>query len=399
VKEIMGFDPKTILYKKQTCYALISVIAFLIVILAIQMYAKSTRTIGSDFTSFLMSSEAFWHNRNPYNTGSIFSFIYPLFLNVVLFPLILIPYSVSGIIWFIVNMLCLFYSVKLLLKFINPEYSLRFILVAFSLAFIVWINVIQNNFVNGQINTVIIYFYILFFLFYLSKKYFLSALFLSMAVSIKLTPAILIIYLLFERRYAMVLMISGFTIIFIFFIPMLFTGPVVKEYYLYYIEYHLSGIMNSDLPGSIPSTYSIYRILCLFLGGVNKIMVFLISSIMVLIPVITFQVRTNHVCSKIRDLSVFSLYLLASLLISPMSETHHLILLIPVNIFIINNLIFPLKWSSGYKTGFILSGILLLIIGKFIFIAYLLLILYLYFTVIFIVIKEKKSILQSETER
>jgi len=117
----------------------------ILLIYFVQMFGKAYRDNGYDFTSYLLSSEALFAGTNPYQTGSPFPFIYPLFLCVVLMPLTLLPYWLSNAIWFLLNVAALYLSILVLDKFYLNSLSYKGVVVLFLLPFLLLTNVIQNN--------------------------------------------------------------------------------------------------------------------------------------------------------------------------------------------------------------------------------------------------------------
>lgn len=78
-------------------------LGMVLVILLVQTMHKAYRTVAYDFTSYLLSSEALFEGKNPYVTGTLFPYIYTLFLAFVLTPMTVLPYWLANLCWFTVS--------------------------------------------------------------------------------------------------------------------------------------------------------------------------------------------------------------------------------------------------------------------------------------------------------
>src|SRR5690606_38645342 len=122
----------------------------------IQTYGKAYRDYGYDFTSYLLSSKAFYSGLNPYQTETPFPFIYPLFLCLVLQPLIILPYWLAVFLWFIGSFFAIFFSAFMFLRMLRPTISEKSIIVIFGCLYLLLFPIISNNYLNGQINFFIV---------------------------------------------------------------------------------------------------------------------------------------------------------------------------------------------------------------------------------------------------
>ena len=303
---------------------------------------KAGRAGGYDFTSYLTSSKALLSGSNPYLTNSPFPYIYPLFLASVLIPFTYLPYQINVIIWFILNVGAFLLSLYFLQKqFFNISPSrINFLFILF-LTVISIFSPIQNNLLNGQVNFIVLLFCVLFF-YYEEKRLLLSSFFLAVAVSIKIVPLIFLLYLITGRKYLYVLTVLIFSFFFIFVLPCIFTGIKLIDYYNYY----LNNFVLSSFSGADISSKSIYFTLYDFVKNFFDVpdlfniflRIFLIS--MIIFPIIYLHNRFLKTGLRPqRILLIFSLLSLAILLISPSSQTHHLIFLTPAIFLIISNLL------------------------------------------------------------
>jgi hypothetical protein len=178
-----------------------SVITVIFIIFLIQTYGKAFREDGYDLTSYLLSAEALVRGTNPYTTGSPFPYIYPLFLASVLTPLLLLPYTVSVLLWFTINSAAFFYSVKYIFK-TNDTFDFKvFKGLPLLLLVLFLIDVLQNNLLNGQINFVVLCLSVFYFYFLYRNKPVAASIFISAAAAIKIVPLFFLIAAFRKGRY------------------------------------------------------------------------------------------------------------------------------------------------------------------------------------------------------
>lgn len=191
-----------------------------------------------DFRAFYVASKSILQGLNPYvnnitksiefwdcdNAYSLSRFIYPPTALVFLFPLSWARYGLSKFLFSCIIGLCLlllFYIFKKNLK--NETLLIAF----FSFP-------VLTSFERGQIDILII---LLVALFYLNKESFIGAMFLSIAISIKLLPGLLLIYFLFRGQFKIISRVL-LCIFFIFFISLLIFD--IELYYDYLNNFILS---------------------------------------------------------------------------------------------------------------------------------------------------------------
>src|SRR5262245_3076639 len=94
---------------------LLILVAVISVVLCVHMLLKAHRPQGYDFSSYLLSADALLQGKNPYQTESIFPYLYPLFLCFFLIPFLTLPYWLSSFLWFFINLLSLIYAARILI--------------------------------------------------------------------------------------------------------------------------------------------------------------------------------------------------------------------------------------------------------------------------------------------
>lgn len=328
------------------------------------MYGKAYRENGYDFTSYLLSSEALFAGTNPYQTGNPFPFIYPLFLCVLLFPLASLPYWFSNAVWFVLNVSALYLSAVMLLKMYLDSLSYKEVTTLFLVPFVILTNVIQNNLLNGQVNFIVLLLCVLFLKYYVESRKLLASVLLSAAISIKLTPLILIVYLMARREFLWVGLTLAFSIFLTLGLPYVVAGQKTVDWYSQYIQSFLVHNIATHSQASGGFTFSITSIASFLLPTMSKLLSLMIAGMISILPIVWVQLSLHkHVTSK--QTLVFSLYMLAILLINPVSETHHLINLFPaVSLVTLAMLLYSKHhWQIGILTLTIV--LLFLITGKF----------------------------------
>lgn len=316
-----GFSLSFLNYK--TSFWLL-LLGFLIIsaLLLIQTYNRALRIPdGNDFTLYLNASRNFFELKNPYIIESEFDFLYPQTLCILLYPLTLINYKVAILIWYFSGLIALYISFNECFKMADSngkinKYSLFF------LSFIMLFAIAQDNFLNGQVNFIVLCFCVLFFKYLRKSQYILSALFLALAISIKVTPLIFLGFLFFYKELKITVLAVVFSAILIIGIPVLLTNlDFVFSNYKHYLDIFILHRTTNFSESNLHSGYSLTMFLSKYFGKYALIVSAAVSLVYLLIK----QLR-----EKTLSPLVFAGYLLCILLISPMSEQHHLIFTFPL---------------------------------------------------------------------
>lgn len=342
------------------------------VITLIQLYSKAYRNIGYDYTCYLTASKAFLAGKNPYTAPNTFPFIYPLFFVLLIYPLAIMPYWLSNLLWFFLNLFALVAVVKITLSWFQEiahfqSENDRDFLVPIFLVILLFFNSIQNNFLNGQVNLLLLLFCVLFFNFVQKEKDIAAALFLALGILIKWVPAILILFLIIRKKYKALVFTGVFWLVGMG-LPLVIAGDKAFDFYHYYWNYFL-------LPTSMGTTKGTHTRMFFTLEGFfsylfpsqsfNKaetIVSMLLPAVGVLITDLTLLKRNVSAPVQYQG---FGLYLLGILLISPMSQTHHQIYVLPLFLMIVLELIFMTETRCGVTiAGACVFVVLFSILGK-----------------------------------
>jgi hypothetical protein len=308
------------------------IIVLAVIILLVQTYHKANRADGNDLTSYLLSATALVNGDNPYDTGTAFPYVYPLFLAFALIPLTILPHGLSVLIWFGLNLAALVYiavTVAELTSSGDNRAGRYDWLVPTALICVGAFPIIQNNFLNGQVNLIVVALCVLFLRSHLSNRTMAASLFLGAAIAIKLVPVLLIGFLLLRRAFKT----AGLSIAFAGLFCLLPVVVVGKSLFTMYADY-FSGFVLGNVSGSSgysnPFFFSLYGFLKYVSAGALDGTGWMIFSVGVvgLVTVLSHKivVRNN---TKAAAVTAFCFYLLAILLVTPMSETHHLAWALP----------------------------------------------------------------------
>ncbi|GEM_PF-2019973 len=362
-----------------------TVLLLILTIFLLQAFGKAYREHGYDFTSYLLSSRALLNGANPYETGSPFPFIYPLFLCVILYPFTALPYWLSNLLWFLSNVAALYFSASVLLKLHWASLSYKEITILFLVPFLMLTNVVQNNLLNGQVNLMVLLLCVLFLNYYIGSHKFTASVLLAAAIAIKLTPLIFIPYLILRKDFVWAALAMAISFVFIFGLPYAISGPVTLEWYSQYVSSFLTDQLSNTGQSSDGFAYSITSIISLLLPNAPKILSFILAAVVSLVPIFWVQFASRKEDSTDKQSLMFALYMSAILLISPMSETHHLIYLFPAILLLA---LAMFQFSQRHRHIGILVLIVVLtssVFGKFYFPANIAAIISLYITLIWII--------------
>jgi hypothetical protein len=91
--------------RRRSVFVLVLILLVLaVLVLFVQAWHKAHRPQGYDLTCFLLASRALTHGGDPYRIESPFPFRYPLFVPLAMAPLTLVPYDVTVVLWFLINL-------------------------------------------------------------------------------------------------------------------------------------------------------------------------------------------------------------------------------------------------------------------------------------------------------
>lgn len=370
---------------------LLNIILFAVaVILLVQTLHKANRMDGYDFTPRLAATKALVAGTDPYHIPTPFPLTYPLFICVALIPLAWLPYWLANVLWFCINGVCLWFSLFFAQKAFDAQTTKAEFLKLFALFSLLFLNIIQNNFANGQVNFPVLALSILFFKFLHQKKPHTGGLFLATAISLKLTPLLFLVYLLIRREWIAMAWTVFYTFIFVLGLPYLVGGPPVLEYYRGYITQYVVPNLSSHPAPDLSRVYYLSAYLGRFFPFLGGLILNGLSAGLVLAPLVFLQSKVVSDNTRPQAM-LFSAYLLAILFILPYSETHHLAFLFPAAMLLTWHYLWESKRGAGKKLLPLAFIYLLVWLGKLTFIAYFLAIGVCYFLLFRLLWKERPS--------
>ena len=202
---------------------------------------KAYRSEGNDFSAYLLAAEALWAGGNPYQLEMVFPYIYPLTLATIIIPLAVVPYWFAITIWFVIGVVSLSAFVLVVIRtgasYLNQR-SVAELVPWLGVLYLLLLEPIQANFLNEQANLLSLGLLALFLFGYARGSSSLTALGLAAAVAIKLVPAVLLFFLIVERRIVMAGLVAFITVM-LMLAPAVVAGAQVADLYADYVNQFL----------------------------------------------------------------------------------------------------------------------------------------------------------------
>ena len=296
-----------------------------------QAVRKAERRTGNDLVGYLEASRALYAGGDPYHLPDRFPYIYPLFLAAILRPLAALPVRVASVMWFAIQALCLWCVVRIVAASLArdapvPEWPThRGLPVLAAVVIAVFGDVLQNEFLNGQVNVIVLAF-ALGAIASISRHPHLAALSLGCAIALKLTPALFLLYCAVERRYAVVAESAAWAAV-LMLAPWLVVGDRLWPMYAGYVrEFILARTTSADsqLHAIFFTPYGFWGWLTGTAPGHTLVVA---SSTVVVLALVVWHGRIR---ARVRERTIPAwIYAAVAPLVSPMSEVHHLTTLIP----------------------------------------------------------------------
>lgn len=183
---------------------------------------------GNDFNVYYHASREVIAGRDPYqNSISEWTpYLYPPLLVELLIPLALLPLTLAAYIWFLISAFSVIATGAMCARMIPESRAPRWFVAAG--AMIIVFRFVFDNFNLGQVNAIVTALAVAHVFLYVRGKRFWSALAFAIAVSIKLTPAILLVYHIakLRMRYAIACIVLVGAITALSFLPMGTSAPI-----------------------------------------------------------------------------------------------------------------------------------------------------------------------------
>lgn len=312
--------------------AALVIAGLLAVIFLVQTIGKAYRPQGYDFTTYLLSARALAAGQSPYGTAATFPYIYPMFPAMAFIPLAFAPYWLANVVWYAASVGALVWSMRLTLGLsgaVGGSVDERRLLAPLVLLALLFLTPIQNHLLNGQINYIVLLLCLLFARAARDGRVMAAALFLGTAIATKLVPLIFAPYLLLRRRFGVLALALAGAAVFSF-APVVFLGktivPIYRDYLSRLTAHNERGALNAEtvyfsLDGAVREALPV-------IASGSGVALRLAAAALVMLPLLIVDLRLRRGGAH-ADRWASGLYLVAILLIAPISETHHLAFLFP----------------------------------------------------------------------
>src|SRR5262249_17660588 len=257
---------------------------------------------------------------------------YPLTIDTLVIPFTWIPLGVAQSLWFILSIAALVGSLLLLERLwraarsgaADPILAVPFEVRLAALAIALFIP-LQNHLRYGQVNLLLLYLCSLFLALHLRRRVRGAAASLGGAIALKLTPALFLFYLVRGRWYRTIILTVASTLVLAMALPALVSTNVLELYREGWLP-RVTGAVGAPIRFEWRTRFTLAAVLTEFwprlatLPGLRYL-----AAAAVLGPLLWIQPRLSRDARG--ALFLFALYLLAMPLVSPLSQTHHLLML------------------------------------------------------------------------
>jgi hypothetical protein len=240
-------------------------IIFLITTLAFVGYKYATRLI--DFHVYYYAGQSLLSGRTDlyapdFARGILMDYRYPPLFLLLLIPIWTLPYITASYVWYILSVIELALCCLVLHRIIKNHYSdlsranLRFI---WLVSILITAKYIVLNLRYGNAHLLVTSLFLISLYLYLRFRYWSSALMMALAISIKITPILILPYFILKREWKL-LILTGTLIILLNLIPSIFFGfklniELLQTWYHHVIvnqEFHeINGPVNLSLKGQL----------------------------------------------------------------------------------------------------------------------------------------------------
>lgn len=297
------------------------------------MYARMARPWGNDLGVYLASARILVEGGNPYTLSTPQGHgPYPLTIDVLAIPLTWIPLGLAQTLWFALSVGALVGSLLILDRLwrrarggvADPVLAVPFEVRLAGLAIALFIP-FQNHLRYGQMNLLLLCLCCVFLALHLGGRAGGAATSLGLAIALKLTPAVFLFYLFRGRWYRTAVLTIASTLVLAVALPALISTNVLEIYRVGWLR-GLTGVVGAPVRYEWRTRFTLAAVLTEIwprlaaLPGLRYL-----SAAAVLGPILWIQPRLAR--DPRGALFLFALYLVAMPLVSPLSETHHLVVL------------------------------------------------------------------------
>jgi len=323
-----------VLNQKSIAWISGAILAIIIAQSVLQSGKRASEPRGNDFGAYMIASKAIWSGESPYRVAyPAGPYIYPPFVAVLMYPLTALPQGLASGLWAL-------FSGGLLLLCLRGLQAPGTPLWKLALFVLLYLSVVQQNLVHGQINILILAGLLYTEHLLRNRRTVLPGLIASLAIAPKITPGLVLLYSLLRRRLTFLAAVALALPVLLLLVPWLFG---LSPYMLYSdMAAHLRIRADPNIIDE-KSEFSIQDIAMLSgLIGTNL----LILQGVILIALAAFLswlqragargAAPNGSASKGDDSKaegymIYALFVAAIVLVSPLSERHHLAFIMPLS--------------------------------------------------------------------
>ena len=339
-------------------------ITFCLLLVTIAWAALTAVKRGGDLESYLRASRRLAAGENVY-VDEIFPYLYPPFLAFLLTPLIFVSLGTAKLLWYLGNIGFLILSFFLLFKLARPERNKWFLLVFLPL--LVTLRFLSDNTHRGQANILILLLCVLTLYFFSRGRLGWAALFLAMAIAIKLTSLLLIGYFLFKRKFRF----CGLTAVCLVFFLLLPTASAgfnqniraLKQYPTVAANIYDHDKLNQSLPNTMFHLFHPVAIkdnTDIHFLKLDETLIKWLTYMLILAMALfsAFQLRRKEENSAMVFNIEFSIVITLMLLFSPVSRKDHFVTLLIPYFFYFHSLLDPSFFKQIRKKKLLLTFLL-----------------------------------------
>ena len=298
-----------------------------------RMYLRSRLPTGNDVMVYLAAARALMHGGNPYSKGDVPQGHgpYPLTVDTLFIPLTWVPLWLAEAIWFGLNVLALVGALLILERLwrrtgaTSAALAVPFV-VRLAAIMLVMLVPLQSHFSFGQLDLLVLLVCCLFLAGEVGGRDGEASLWLGAGIALKLTPSVFVVDLAARRRIRLLALAVAWAIAWAVLAPALVSDRVVPLYrdgWLVGLRHHL----DSPVTVHWRTRFALAGVLVRIWPSIAAVpgLHYWVAAV-VLAPLVGLQGAAARDPRK--RLMLFGLYLAAIPLVSPISEMHHLTMLL-----------------------------------------------------------------------
>jgi len=293
-------------------------------VLLAQAEAKALRSFGNDFTAYLAAASALAAGANPYLVSPRFPYSYPLTLAWLFVPLTALPIWLAAAAWFGASLAAYWRLVREAAVAGGRQLSACETVALAAIVAVALLQILQNELLNGQINLAVAAITLAAAALSERGRPVPAAMLWGLGVALKLFPLILAPWFLVRRRWTE-LSIGIVTAVALCLFPVVWAGSDALTWTLDYFGRISTGQAGAaDVPDFVHlnAAWMIAR-----LAGFSATPPWLFAAACVALMGIAIAVDIRSAPSAGAGSAV--MYLSLVVLVSPKSETHHMVFTIP----------------------------------------------------------------------